>query len=111
MSFDCIRREEFAQCLPPSLVLHRLMAEQVEWFSNTARNIIGTVAGQVEHGWNYAVLMADKRGHLRVSKLGGDTYNLDAARSRFLLEMEVAEKAATEIARQEKMDAATSRPL
>ena len=111
MAFENIRREEFDQCRPPPLGLQRLMAEQVEWFANAARTIIGTIAGNVEDGWSYAVLMADKRGHYRVCRLGGDAYDLNAARARFALDMEAAEKAAGEIARQEKRDAVTGQRL
>jgi hypothetical protein len=111
MGFECIRREEFDQCRPPPLGLQRLMMEQVEWFANAARNIIGTIAGKADNGWNYAVLMADKRGHYRVCRLGGDTYDLKAARSRFVVDMEAAEKTAEEIAREERRNAATSRRL
>ena len=111
MSFESIRREEFDRFLPPHLVLERLMAEQVEWFANPLGNIIGTIAGKMDKGWSYAVLKGDQRGNFRVCNLGGDTYSIEAARSRFLLDMAAAEKAEAEIARLEKRGAAPNRRL
>ena len=84
------------------------MAQQVEWFSNKAGNIIGTIAGTVEGGWSYAVLKGDRKGNFRVCNLGGDSYNLKAARSRFLIDMETTEKTEEAIARQEKREAAAN---
>ena len=84
------------------------MVEQVEWFANQLQNIIGTIAGKADDGWSYAVLKGDRKGNYRVCTLGGDTFSFRAARSRFLLDMEVAEKAEKEIARQEKRKALTN---
>ena len=109
MPFESIHREEFDRFLPPHLVLERLMAEQVEWFANTMGNIIGTIAGKTDDGWSYAVLKGDRRGNYRVCTLGGDTFSLRAARSRFLLDMEAAEKAEEETARLERRKAMTHR--
>lgn len=109
MSFENISKEEFAKFLPPHLVFSRLMLEQVEWFANTAGNIIGTIAGKVDNGWMYAVLTGDRRGNFRVSNLGGDSYTLNRARSHFLLDMEAAEKTREATTRQERLGSATSR--
>ena len=111
MSFENIGREDFARFLPPHLVMETLEAEQVEWFANTAGTIIGTIAGQAEKGWKYAVLSADRRGNFRVSNIGGDSGNLDSARARFLADMQLAEKTAVELARQEKAAAKAGRRL
>jgi hypothetical protein len=75
------------------------MTEQIDWFANTAGNIIGTIAGKMDEGWNYAVLKGDRRGNYRVCNLGGDTCSFEAARSRFMQDMEVAEKTEGELAR------------
>lgn len=109
MPFESIRREEFDRFLPPHLVLVRLMAEQVEWFANTVGNIIGTIAGKTDDGWSYAVLKGDQQGNYRVCALGGDTFSFGAAPARFLLDMDAAEKAEEELARQEKRKATTNR--
>ena len=85
------------------------MAEQVEWFANAVGNIIGTIAGKADDGWSYAVLKGDRKGNYRVCTLGGDTFSFRAARSRFLLDMEAAEKAEEEIARLERRQAMTNR--
>jgi len=85
------------------------MAGQVEWFANTVGNIIGTIAGKADDGWSYAVLKGDRRGNYRVCTLGGDTFSFRAARSRFLLDLEAAEKAEEEIARLERKKATTNR--
>jgi hypothetical protein len=85
------------------------MTEQIDWFANTAGNIIGTIAGKMDEGWNYAVLKGDRRGNYRVCNLGGDTFSFEAARSRFLQDMEAAEKTEEELARLEKRKATTNR--
>jgi len=102
MSFENIGKEQFDKFQPPHLVFSRLMLEQVEWFSNEAGSIIGTIAGKIDNGWIYAVLTGDRRGNFRVSNLGGHSDNLKAARSRFLLDMEVAEKKREDVSRQER---------
>jgi hypothetical protein len=102
MPFESISRQRFDAFQPPHLILQRLTVEQVEWFTNTVGNIIGTIAGKVDNGWSYAVLKGDRNGNYRVCTLGGDTFSLRAARSRFLLDMEAAEKAEEELARLER---------
>jgi hypothetical protein len=109
--FESIRREEFEKFLPPPLVLNTLTVEQVEWFANQVGNIIGTIAGKTDKGWSYAVLKGDRRGNFRVCNLGGDSYSFEVARSRFLLDMEAAEKAEAEIARLERRGAVPKRRL
>ncbi len=85
------------------------MVNQVEWFTNKVGNIIGTIAGKEDDGWNYAVLKEDRRGNFRVCNLGGDSFSLEAARSRFLLDMKAAEKTEEEFARLEKGRATANR--
>lgn len=109
MSFKSIRREEFDRFLPPPLVLGRLITERVDWFANTAGNIIGTIAGKADEGWSYAALKGDPRGNYRICSLGGETCSFDAARTRFLKDMEAAEKAEEELARLEKRKVMTNR--
>jgi hypothetical protein len=102
MPFESINREQFDAFQPPSLILSRLTQEQVEWFTNAVGNIIGTIAGREDDGWSYAVLKGDRNGNYRVCTLGGDTFSLRAARTRFLLDMAAAEKAEEELARLER---------
>jgi hypothetical protein len=109
MPFESISRETFDAFQPPSLVLKRLAVEQVEWFTNSVGNIIGTIAGKDADGWSYAVLKGDRNGNYRVCTLGGDTFSLRAARTRFLLDMEAAEKAEEELARLERRKTTMSR--
>src|ERR1041385_8737196 len=111
MPLESISREELDRFIPPNLILHRLMVEQVEWFSNTAGNIIGTLAGKVDSGWNYAVLKGDARGNFRVCNLGGDSYNFKTARARLLVDMEVVEKTEAALARLERRGAVTGRRI
>jgi hypothetical protein len=108
MPFENISRESFDALQPPSLILERLRVEQVEWFTNTVGNIIGTIAGKSDDGWSYAVLKGDRNGNYRVCTLGGDTFSLRAARTRFLLDMAAAEKAEEELARLERRKPVTS---
>jgi hypothetical protein len=110
MPFESISREQFNAFQPPSLILSRLTLEQVEWFTNAIGNIIGTIAGKEDDGWSYAVLKGDRNGNYRVCTLGGDAFSLRAARSRFLLDMESAEKAEGELARMERRKTMNRRP-
>ena len=102
MPFESISREQIRRVSTAHLDFERLTVEQVEWFTNTVGNIIGTIAGKEDDGWSYAVLKGDRNGNYRVCTLGGDTFSLRAARSRFLLDMEAAEKAEEELARLER---------
>ena len=102
MPFENISRERFDAFQPPSLIVSRLTLEQVEWFTNAVGNIIGTIAGNEDEGWSYAVLKGDRNGNYRVCTLGGDGFSLRAARERFLLDMAAAEKAEEDLARLEK---------
>jgi hypothetical protein len=111
MPFESISREQFDAFSPPSLILKRLAVEQVEWFTNPVGNIIGTIAGKADDGWSYAVLKGDRNGNYRVCTLGGDAYSLRAARARFLVDMEAAEKAEEELARLERRKPTVSRRL
>jgi hypothetical protein len=109
MPFENISREQFDALHPPSLVLNRFTVEQVEWFANPIGSIIGTIAGSENDGWSYAVLKGDRNGNYRVCSLGGDDFSLKAARSRFLLAMDAAEKAEEELARVERRNTAMIR--
>jgi hypothetical protein len=73
------------------------------------RNIIGTLAGKVENGWSYVVLKGHQKGNFQICSLGGDSHNLNAARSRFLNDMEATEKTEGVIARQERWGAVAGR--
>jgi hypothetical protein len=109
MPVESISQEQFDAFQPPPMILKRLRVGQVEWFTNTGGNVIGTIAGTEDDGWSYAVLKGDRNGNYRVCALGGDTYSLRAARSRFLLDMEVVEKAEEELARLERRKTTTTR--
>jgi hypothetical protein len=109
MPFENISRERFDAFQPPPLVLNRFTLEQVEWFTNTVGNIIGTIAGNEDDGWSYAVLKGDRNGNYRICSLGGDDFSLRGARSRFLLDMEAAEKAEEELARMERRNTTMNR--
>lgn len=76
------------------------MGEQVEWFSNRARNLIGTIArSKVGRSWNYAILRRTKLGNFQVCDIGENFYNLQQTGVQFRYAMAAAKKARREICR------------
>lgn len=84
MQIKNICRPEFEQFLQFHAILETAMGDEVEWFSDTMENTIGTIAFcQGERGWNYAVLKRDWAGDFQVCNLGTNRYSLEAARVDF----------------------------
>jgi len=87
-----ICRVEFEQFLRFHTILELAIGREVEWFSDTVENTIGTIAFcQGQRGWNYAVLKRDWTGDFQVRDLGANLFSLEAARVDFRRAMTEAE--------------------
>jgi hypothetical protein len=74
------RKLNFDQLLSLHGLLETFLGKQVEWFTDEASNIIGTVAGaEADGGWNLAVLRRDRRGYFRMCHLKRNLYTLRTA--------------------------------
>jgi len=81
--------------LPGHSALENLMINEVEWFADRSRNLLGAIArGTGAAGWNYAILKRDKSGQFRIRKVMGNFFDAKAARVDLLLQM--AEMAKTD---------------
>ena len=91
-----IGRTEFVNHLSFHKDLEHFIGDEVEWFSNRAGNIIGTVArGDRNKGWNYVILKRNRGGAFQVRNVMGDFYNRAAARVAVVLAMKHALNAAS----------------
>jgi len=72
-----ITRCEFNHLLPYHLVLEDMMGEQIGWFTNQAKNLIGTIAlTKVGRSWNFAVLRRNKLGNFQACDIGENFFSL-----------------------------------
>jgi hypothetical protein len=86
-----IARLEFNRLLPHHLVLEDLMGEQVEWFANKAKDLIGTIAlNKVGRSWNFAVLRRNMLGNFQVCNIGQNFFNLRQTIAQFTYAMAAA---------------------
>jgi hypothetical protein len=86
-----IGRTEFIHRLSLNNDLEHFIGREVEWFSNKAGNIIGTIAlGDKSRGWNYVILKRNQTGKFHVCDVACDLYNHAAARVDFLFAMDTA---------------------
>ena len=70
MAINAISRLQFIELLPEHDLMEAISGEQVAWWADQARSIIGTVGkGRGEHDWAYAMLARDENGTYRVCKL------------------------------------------
>ena len=91
MAIKTIGRCEFDQLLPHHRVLESLMGNQVTWFSNKTKNLIGTIAlTKVGRSWNYAILKRNDRGSFQVCDVGQNFFNLNQALVQFTYAMGAA---------------------
>lgn len=91
MAIKTIGRCEFDQLLPHHLVLESLMGEQVTWFANKTKNLIGTIAlTKVGRSWNYAILRRNPLGSFQVCDVGQNFFNLNQAMVQFTYAMGAA---------------------
>jgi hypothetical protein len=69
------------------------MGEQVEWFTNQARNLIGTIAlTKAGRSWNYAILRRNKLGNFQVCDIGQNFFSLTQTMVQFTYAMVAAKK-------------------
>jgi len=86
-----IAKAEFIQRLSLHSDLEHFIGKEVEWFSNTAGNVIGTIAlGDKNRGWNYVILSRNQMGKFHVSDAVCDFYDHAAARVDFMFAMVAA---------------------
>jgi hypothetical protein len=88
MNIKNISRPDFDQLLPQDANLKHLIAEQLEWFSNSAGTMLGTV-GTDKHvsGWIYVILKQDKDGQFHVYKIMNNCFPLECLRDDLLISM------------------------
>jgi len=69
------------------------MGKQIEWFTNKAKNLIGTIAfARVGRSWNYAILRRNILGKFQVREIGRDFYNLRQIRIQLISVMTALRK-------------------
>jgi hypothetical protein len=87
-----IRKFNFDQLLSWHGLLETFLGKQVEWFTDEASNIIGTIAGaEADKGWNFAILRRDRMGYFRMCHLRRDLYTLRTAKTDLRRSMARAE--------------------
>lgn len=88
-----ISQEEMDQFLPRRFNIDRFIGAEVEWFSDKAGTIIGTIAeGTTKMAWGYAVLRRDDNGKYRFWDLETRIESCDAARIQIVRAMEGTQK-------------------
>jgi hypothetical protein len=86
-----IGRAEFIHRLSLHSDLEHFIGKEVEWFSNSTGNILGTIAlGDKGRGWNYVILKRNPLGKFHACDVVCDFYNQQAARVDFMLAMVAA---------------------
>jgi len=70
------------------------MGEQIEWFANQAKNLIGTIAlTRSGRSWNYAILRRNRLGHFQVCDIGQNFFSLQQTMVQFTYTMVAAKTA------------------
>jgi len=93
-----IARWEFNQLLPYHLDLEDLMGEQIGWFANQTKNLIGTIAlTKVGRSWNFAVLKRNKPGNFQACNIGENFFSLRQTIVQFRYAMVAATNSRQEI--------------
>jgi len=95
-----IARQEFNQLLPQHLMLEKLMGRQIKWFTNRAKNLIGTIAvTKVGRSWNFVVMRRNKQGNFQVCEVGQNFFNLVQTMVQFKYVMVAAKNSRQVISR------------
>lgn len=88
-----IGRTEFIRHLSLDSDLEQFVGKELEWFSNMAGNILGTIAFEGrKRGRIYIILRRNPTGRFQVLSVICDFYNRRAARIDFLRAMVVADE-------------------
>jgi hypothetical protein len=91
MVINNVDRAEFIHLLPSQSDLESFVGKEVEWFSNTAGNVIGTIAlGDRNRGWKYAILRRETMGKFHLCNVARDFYSQVAARIHCVFAMAAA---------------------
>jgi hypothetical protein len=91
MAINGVDRAEFIHLLSLQTDLESFVGKEVEWFSNKAGNVIGTIAlGDGTRGWNYVVLRRETTGKFHACNVACNFYNHAAARVDCMYAMAVA---------------------
>ena len=88
MQIKNISRDEFNLLFPNACYIGVVVGHQVEWFTNEAGNILGTIGeDRTASDWLCAVLQRDDAGNFRVTKIANPK-SLLGARSQLRHAME-----------------------
>ena len=92
MAISNISRDEFNRIFTFDSELAPYIGEEVEWYTDDAKKIIGVIARGVSGScWSYAILRRNALGDFVASTLGRDFFvNLQIARAACLREMAAA---------------------
>ena len=91
MVINNVDRAEFIHLLSLQSDLESFVGKEVEWFSNTAANVIGTIAlGARNRGWNYVVLRREKMGKFHACNVAREFYSQAAAKVHCVFAMAAA---------------------
>lgn len=81
-------QQAFHHLLPENAVPELAVGEEVEWFADVAKTVIGNIAFDARHsGWNYALLKRDGSGEFRASEKLGNFPTCHTARIALLRRM------------------------
>ena len=90
MAISNISRAEFNRIFPfnSELSPYIIIGEEVEWYADDAKNVIGTIAIGISGScWSYRVLKRNVLGDFLVSTLSRDFMDLQTAQAACLQEM------------------------
>ena len=81
MAIRSVDREEFNRIFTFDRELVPYIGEELEWYANDAKNVIGVVARRFSDScWNYAILRRSVLGDFVVATLSRDFMDLQTAR-------------------------------
>jgi len=88
MAISSISREEFNRIFPFDSELAPYIGDEVEWYADDARNVIGIIGRGISGShWSYTILRRDVVGYFLVSTLSRDFADLPTARAACLQDM------------------------
>ena len=91
MAIKNISIEEFEGIFPFNSELAPYIGEELEWYADDAKNVLGTIAkGILGSLWSYTVLRRNVLGDFLASTLSGNFMDLPTARVACLQEMATA---------------------
>ena len=85
-----VSRKEFNRLFTFDSELAPFIGEELEWYANDAKNVIGTIARGIFTRWSYTILSRNTLGDFLVSILSRNFMDLQTARVACLQEMTAA---------------------